>query len=82
MEIELIWQNLQPRQIEDLEILTADGGELGGLVGPCLAVVEAFYLLEDCFARLLRAEVCRPVQGNLFPCSSVTLGSGTTTQIP
>ena len=39
-------------------------------------------LLENCLGRLLRADVCRPVQGNLFPCASVTLGSGTTKQIP
>jgi hypothetical protein len=38
-------------------------------------------LLENCLGGLLRADVFRSMQGNLFPCSSVTLGSGTTTQI-
>ena len=39
-------------------------------------------LLENCLGRLLRADVCRPVQGNLFPRSSVSLGRPPTTQIP
>jgi hypothetical protein len=39
-------------------------------------------LLDNYFGRLPRADVFSSVQGNLFPCSSVTLGSGTTTQIP
>ena len=39
-------------------------------------------LLENCFCWLPRADVSRPVQGNLFPSSFVTLGSHTTTQIP
>jgi hypothetical protein len=45
-------------------------------------IEKAFYLLEVCFGSLLRADMNRPVQGNLFPCLSVNLGSHTTTQIP
>jgi hypothetical protein len=39
-------------------------------------------LLENCFGWLPRADVSRSVQGNLFPCASVSLGWHTTTQIP
>jgi hypothetical protein len=39
-------------------------------------------LLENCFGWLPRADVSRSVQGNLFPCASVSLGWDPTTQIP
>ena len=39
-------------------------------------------LLENCFGRLPRADVSRSVQGNLFPCASVSLGRRPTKQIP
>ncbi len=39
-------------------------------------------LLENCLGRLPRADVSRSVQGNLFPCPSVSLGKPPTKQIP
>jgi hypothetical protein len=39
-------------------------------------------LLENCFGRLLRADVSRSVQGNLFPRSTESLGMRPPTQIP